>query len=103
MSRDSRTAGQGRALHLDARPAEGQSDFLGTCAERAQAEAVAANGNSLAHQSHPRVEGGGGKVSWGKAPKGPEAGSPCGRAVRRPRSGSPLTRRGSSTSPTEQG
>lgn len=58
MRRDSRTAGQGRALRLDARPAAGQSDFSGTRAERAQAEAVAGKGNSLAHQSHPRVQAG---------------------------------------------
>lgn len=42
---------------------------------------VLRQGTSLAHQSHPEVqageESGGGRVSWGKAPKGPEGGHPA--------------------------
>lgn len=70
--------GRGDSLQLDTRPAEEQPHFSSTGAEGARAEATApTQGTSLAPtgaRQERRGGGGGGKVSWGKALKGPERG-----------------------------
>lgn len=75
MHGGNRTPGQGRL------PPTGRQARRGAATLLQRVQRVLRQGASLAHQSHPEVqageESGGGRVSWGKAPKGPEGGHPA--------------------------